>query len=95
MTPKELKTVQYYAQQIAKILYADTDPTMIQSLGGIETVVRQKILDSVSPEIGVFYRNDHSNDSRKISQAQNNPRDNPNHGTSSSKTEGETSYSNQ
>jgi len=95
MTPEELKTVQHYAQQIAKILYSDTDPTTIQSLGGIETVVRQKILESVSPEIGVFYRNDHSNDSRQISQAQNNPRDNPNQGTPSSKTEGETSYSNQ
>lgn len=54
MTPEELKTVQYHAQQIAKVLYANTDPADIQTLGGIETVVRQKILESVSPEIGVF-----------------------------------------
>ncbi len=54
MTPEEAKQVEFYAQQIAKIFYADTDPTSIQTLGGIETVVRQKIQESVSPEIGVF-----------------------------------------
>jgi hypothetical protein len=54
MTPEELEKVQYYAKQIAQILYSDTDPTTIQSLGAIETVVRQKLLESVSPEIGVF-----------------------------------------
>jgi hypothetical protein len=54
MTPEEFKTVQYHAQQIAQILYSDTDPAEIQTLGAIETVVRQKILDLVSPEIGVF-----------------------------------------
>ncbi len=54
MTPEELKEVQYHAQQIAKVLYSDTDPATIQTLGGIETVVRQKILELVGPEIGVF-----------------------------------------
>jgi hypothetical protein len=54
MTPEEAKQVQFHAQQIAKILYSDTDPAEIQSLGAIETVVRHKILESVSPEIGVF-----------------------------------------
>lgn len=54
MTPEEAKQVQFHAQQIAKILYSDTDPASIQTLGAIETVVRQKILESVSPEIGVF-----------------------------------------
>jgi hypothetical protein len=54
MTPEELKTVQYHAQQIAQILYSDTEASEIQTLGEIEVVVRQKILESVSPEIGVF-----------------------------------------
>lgn len=54
MTPEELKTVQHHAQEIAKILYSNTDPAEIQTLGAIETVVRQKVLESVSPEIGVF-----------------------------------------
>jgi hypothetical protein len=54
MTPEEVRQVQFHAQQIAKILYCDTDPASIQTLGAIETVVRQKMLESVSPEIGVF-----------------------------------------
>jgi hypothetical protein len=54
MTPEELKILQYHAQQIAQILYSDTEASEIQTLEAIETVVRQKILESVSPEIGVF-----------------------------------------
>lgn len=54
MTPEEVKQVQFHAQQIAKILYSDTAPAEIQTLGAIETVVRQKMLESVTPEIGVF-----------------------------------------
>lgn len=54
MTPEESEKVQFHAKQIAQILYSDTDPAEIQTLGAIETVVRQKILESVSPEIGVF-----------------------------------------
>jgi hypothetical protein len=54
MTPEELQKVQYHTKQIAQILYSNTDPAEIQTLGAIETVVRQKVLESVSPEIGVF-----------------------------------------
>jgi hypothetical protein len=54
MTPEEVKKVQFHTQQIAQILYSNTDPTEIQALAEIETVVRRKILESVSPEIGVF-----------------------------------------
>jgi hypothetical protein len=54
MTPEEVKKVQFHTQQIAQILYSNTDPTEIQTLAAIETVVRHKILESVSPEIGVF-----------------------------------------
>jgi hypothetical protein len=79
MTPAELEKIQYHAKQIAQILYSDTGSTTIQSLGAIETVVRQKLLASVSPEIGVFYRKDHPDHSRKISKAQNQPRDNLHH----------------
>ena len=54
MTPEEVKQVQFHAQQIAKILYSDTYLASIQTLDAIETVVRQKMLESVTPEIGVF-----------------------------------------
>ena len=54
MTPEELEQVRYHARQIAQLLYADTAPADLQTLGAIETVVRQKILESVSPEIGIF-----------------------------------------
>jgi hypothetical protein len=54
MTPEEVKKVQFHTQQIAQILYSNTDPTEIQTLAAIETVVRQKVLESVSPEIGIF-----------------------------------------
>lgn len=54
MTPEELEQVRYHARQIAQLLYADTDPAALQTLGTLETVVREKILDSVSPEIGLF-----------------------------------------
>lgn len=54
MTPEELEQVRYHARQIAQLLYSETDPAALQTLGAIETVVRQKILESVSPEIGLF-----------------------------------------
>ena len=31
MTPEEVKQVQFHAQQIAKILYSDTNPASIQT----------------------------------------------------------------
>lgn len=54
MTPEELQKLEYHANQIAQILYSDTDPKVIQTLGDIEVTVRQKILQHVSPPIGVF-----------------------------------------
>ncbi len=54
MTPEELQKIEYHANQIAQILYSDTDPKVIQTLGDIETTVRQQILQHVSPPIGVF-----------------------------------------
>ena len=44
----------YHAEQIATILYADTDSDTLQTLGDIERVVREKIPQSVSPNVGIF-----------------------------------------
>ena len=54
MTPEELRKVNDYSKEIAKILYADTDPATLDSLGAIEQVVRQKMLEHVTPQVGIF-----------------------------------------
>jgi hypothetical protein len=46
--------IKAHAQAIAALLYEDTDPEQIQTLEGIERVVRGHMLEHVSPEIGVF-----------------------------------------
>jgi hypothetical protein len=54
MTPEELQKVNEYSKEIAKILYADTDPETLDSLDAIERVVRQKMLEHVTPQVGIF-----------------------------------------
>jgi hypothetical protein len=54
MTPEERQKVNDYSKEIAKILYADTDPETLDSLDAIERVVRQKMLEYVTPQVGVF-----------------------------------------
>lgn len=54
MTPEEAQTVQAHVEAIAAILYANTDPANIKTLEGIELSVRQHMLETVSPQIGVF-----------------------------------------
>ena len=54
MTPAQKAAIQQHANAIAAILYADTDPTTLDNLESIECTVRDKILEHVSPEIGIF-----------------------------------------
>lgn len=54
MTPEQTESLSYYVNEIAKILYADTDPTTLDSLEAIEITVRQKMLEQVSPRVGIF-----------------------------------------
>ncbi len=46
--------IQAHAQAIAALLYEETDPEQVKTLAGIEAVVRQQVLEHVSPEIGIF-----------------------------------------
>jgi hypothetical protein len=39
---------------MAEILYADTDPGTLETLEDIERTVRDKMLEHVSPQVGVF-----------------------------------------
>ncbi len=54
MTPEEAQRVQVCIQEIAAILYKNTDPAQVTSLEGIETTVRQQMLEHVSPNIALF-----------------------------------------
>jgi hypothetical protein len=57
MTPAQKVAIQQHADAIAAILYADTDPATLNSLENIECTVREKILEHVSPQIGIFLSN--------------------------------------
>jgi hypothetical protein len=54
MTPEQQDTLDNHIDGIAKILYADTDPETLTTLEGIERTVRDKMLEHVSPKVGVF-----------------------------------------
>jgi hypothetical protein len=46
--------IQAHAQAIAALLYEETDPEQVKTLAGIETAVREHMLEHVSPEISNF-----------------------------------------
>jgi hypothetical protein len=54
MTPEEAETVQAHVEAIAAILYANTAPEKLKTLEGIELSVRQHMLETVSPQVGIF-----------------------------------------
>lgn len=54
MTPEQEQTVQAHVQAIAKILYENTPPEQLKTLGGIEQAVREQMQKHVMPEVGVF-----------------------------------------
>jgi hypothetical protein len=54
MTPEEAQAVQAHVESIAAILYANTDPEKLKTLEGIELSVRQHMLETVSPQVGIF-----------------------------------------
>lgn len=54
MTPEEKQALDQHVQAIAKILYADADKSRLTNLGEIEGVIRDQLLEHVSPQLGVF-----------------------------------------
>jgi hypothetical protein len=65
MTPEQKTALQQHVDEIAKILYADCDPASLQTLAEIETTVRDKMLEHVSPQVGFFYPQQNQHDRRK------------------------------
>ncbi len=41
-------------QELAELLYEETDPEAVKTLEGIETAVRGHLLEHVGPELGHF-----------------------------------------
>ncbi len=54
MTPEDKKLLTDHIKAIAKILYKNTPPEKIETLEGIETAVRDQVLEHVSPQITFF-----------------------------------------
>ena len=54
MTPEEKKLMETHIQEIAKILYKNTPSEKIETFEGIETTVREQVLEHVSPKIAFF-----------------------------------------
>ena len=54
MTPEEAQRLQACVQEIAAMLHRNTPAEELKTLEGIEKAVRQKMLEYVSPEVGIF-----------------------------------------
>jgi hypothetical protein len=54
MTPEDQKRLQACTQEIAEILYRNTDKASLRTLDAIELAVRQQMLNHVSPEVALF-----------------------------------------
>ena len=54
MTPEEQERVQACTQEIAEILYRNSDKAKLKTLEGIEQSVRQQMIEQVSPEVALF-----------------------------------------
>jgi hypothetical protein len=54
MTPEDKKLLEVHIKEIAKILYKNTPPEQIETFEGIETSVRDQVLEHVSPKIAFF-----------------------------------------
>jgi len=54
MTPEDKKQLDTHVKAIAKILYKNTPPSKIETFEGIETAVRDQVLEHVSPKIAFF-----------------------------------------
>ncbi len=54
MTPEDKKLLDGYVKEIAKILYKNAPPEKLETFEGIETAVREQVLEHVNPKIAFF-----------------------------------------
>lgn len=57
MTPEKQTRLQACLQELATILYEETNPAELSNLESIEKTVRQQMLEHVSPQIALFLSN--------------------------------------
>jgi len=57
MTPEKQARLQACLQELATILYEETNPAELSNLESIEKTVRQQMLEHVSPQIALFLSN--------------------------------------
>jgi len=53
MTPEQEQALHEHTQAIARILYENTPPAQLKTLGGIEQAVREQMQNHVLPAVGV------------------------------------------
>jgi hypothetical protein len=54
MTPKKERKLAQHVEAIAALLYEETEPEQVESLAKIEATVRDKTLQYITPQLGVF-----------------------------------------
>ena len=54
MTPEDQERLQACTQELAEILYRNSDKAALKTLEGIEQTVRQQMLEQVSPDVALF-----------------------------------------
>lgn len=54
MTPSEQKELEACLRRVSEILYNNSDTESLENLEAIETTVRTKVLEYVSPKIALF-----------------------------------------
>ena len=54
MTPSETKELDACLRRVSEILYNNSDPESLETLETIESTVRAKVLEHVSPKIALF-----------------------------------------
>ncbi len=54
MSPEERQEIAAHTEAIAKILYKNTAPQQLTSLGKIEEVVRDRMQEYIMPAVGIF-----------------------------------------
>ena len=54
MTPEKEKELAQHLEAIAALLYEETEPEQVESLAKIEATVREKALQYITPQLGIF-----------------------------------------
>jgi hypothetical protein len=54
MTPEKERELAQHVEAIAALLYEETEPEEVASLAKIEATVRDKTLQYITPQLGVF-----------------------------------------